>query len=158
MSLKGAHLNDKNEETRKGDHRAPYQSPKQQRRDEPDGKDKRTSRSAMIDQKKECPERRQIDKHLPPSVTNPSHGIAATFAAEQYGRCHEEWRKTLGRERGYAERHEVTGPQGGPIQHAHIHLWEERLQAVHTEMAAKKQALLLERNADGTFTDPQETA
>lgn len=64
----------------------------------------------------------------------------------------------LGRDRGYVERQEVTGPAGGPIQHAHIHLWEERLQAVHTEMAQRKQALLLERNADGTFAQPEETA
>jgi hypothetical protein len=66
--------------------------------------------------------------------------------------------KTLGRNRGFSERTEITGKDGGPIEHAHIHLWEERLQQVHTEMAQRKAALLLERNADGTYRDPQETA
>jgi hypothetical protein len=53
--------------------------------------------------------------------------------------------KTLGRSRGYQERHEITGQDGGPIQHAHLHLWEERLQAVHAAMAQKKAALMTQR-------------
>ena len=65
--------------------------------------------------------------------------------------------KTLGRSRGFSERHEVTGKDGGPIEHAHIHLWEERLQAVHNEMAAKKAAMMLERTAEGGYEAPRET-
>ena len=56
--------------------------------------------------------------------------------------------KTLGRSRGYVERQEVTGQDGGPIQHAHLHLWEERLQSVHAEMAQRKAALVASRALD----------
>jgi hypothetical protein len=66
--------------------------------------------------------------------------------------------RTLGRGRGYSERTEITGKDGGPIEHAHIHLWEERLQQVHAEMAEKKAALLLERGQDGSYGEPRETA
>lgn len=48
--------------------------------------------------------------------------------------------KTLGRDRGYVERREMTGQDGGPVQHAHIHLWQERLQAAHTALEARRQA------------------
>ena len=37
--------------------------------------------------------------------------------------------RTLGKDQGFSERYEVTGQAGGPIEHASIHLWEERLQA-----------------------------
>lgn len=66
--------------------------------------------------------------------------------------------KTLGKDEGFSERTEVTGANGGPIEHAHIHLWEERLQAVHNAMAEKKAALLLERGQDGSYEAPRETA
>lgn len=66
--------------------------------------------------------------------------------------------RTLGREDGFSERTEVTGANGGPIEHAHIHLWEERLQAVHDEMAAKKAAIQLERTAEGRYDRPVDTA
>ena len=66
--------------------------------------------------------------------------------------------KTLGRSRGYVERIEQTGKDGGPIQHAHLHLWEERLQSVHAAMAQKKAALLtqraLEAGHNGQGEDP----
>lgn len=66
--------------------------------------------------------------------------------------------KTLGRDRGFAERTEVTGKDGGPIEHAHIHLWEERLQAVHNAMAEKKAAIQLDKQTGGGYGQPEETA
>jgi hypothetical protein len=60
--------------------------------------------------------------------------------------------KTLGRDRGYVDRQEITGKDGGPVQHAHLHMWEERLQSVHAAMAQRKAAILLERN--GHAADP----
>ena len=53
--------------------------------------------------------------------------------------------KTLGRERGYVERIEQTGKDGGPIQHASIHLWEERLQAAHRRLQADREAVRVQR-------------
>lgn len=66
--------------------------------------------------------------------------------------------KTLGRSRGFSERTEVTGKDGGAIEHTHIHLWEEKLQAVHEEMAARKAAIQLERTAGGGYARPVDTA
>jgi hypothetical protein len=53
--------------------------------------------------------------------------------------------RTLGRERGYVDRQEITGKDGGPVQHAHLHMWEQRLQEVHAAMAQKKAALMASR-------------
>ena len=66
--------------------------------------------------------------------------------------------RTLGKDRGFSERYEVTGNDGGPIQHAHLHLWEKHLQEVHAEMAQKKAALMLERSNGHTAdpTDPED--
>jgi hypothetical protein len=50
--------------------------------------------------------------------------------------------RTLGRDRGYGEKTEITGKDGGPIQHAHIHVWQERLQAAHNALEARKTAIL----------------
>lgn len=66
--------------------------------------------------------------------------------------------RTLGRDRGFSERTEVTGKDGGPIEHAHIHLWEERLQTVHDAMAKRKTALQLERTKDGGYASPVDPA
>jgi len=52
--------------------------------------------------------------------------------------------RTLGRDRGYGDKTEITGPDGGPIQHAHIHVWQERLQAAHNAIEARRQAALPE--------------
>lgn len=65
--------------------------------------------------------------------------------------------KTLGRDRGYVDRIEQTGKDGGPIMHAHLHMWEERLQSVHAEMAQRKAAILLERR-NGHTNDTTEDA
>jgi len=52
--------------------------------------------------------------------------------------------RSLGRDRGYGDKTEITGPDGGPIQHAHIHIWQERLQAAHNAIEARRQAALPE--------------
>jgi len=66
--------------------------------------------------------------------------------------------RTLGRGEGYAERHEVTGKDGGPIEHAHIHVWEEHLQRAHARIAAHKEAIRLERGIEGVYERPVDTA
>ena len=53
--------------------------------------------------------------------------------------------RTLGKDQGFSERYEVTGQAGGPIQHAGIHLWEERLQAAHRRLEAEREAARVQR-------------
>ena len=53
--------------------------------------------------------------------------------------------RTLGKDRGFSERYEVTGKAGGPIQHASIHMWEERLQAAHRRLEAEREAARVQR-------------
>lgn len=52
--------------------------------------------------------------------------------------------RTLGKDRGFSERYEVTGKDGGPIKHD-IRLWEENLQRAHARMDAHKAAIRAER-------------
>ena len=67
--------------------------------------------------------------------------------------------RMLGKDRGYGERHEVTGQDGGPVQHAHIHLWEERLQAAHQALASRRLARpeLREGQGERPVDDPAES-
>lgn len=66
--------------------------------------------------------------------------------------------RTLGKDRGFSERYEVTGKAGGPIQHASIHMWEERLQAAHRRLQADREAVrvqrALEAGHNGHAVDP----
>ena len=66
--------------------------------------------------------------------------------------------RTLGKDQGFSERYEVTGQAGGPIEHAGIHLWEERLQAAHQRIEAEKAGIVasraLEAGHNGHAVDP----
>jgi hypothetical protein len=53
--------------------------------------------------------------------------------------------RTLGKDQGFSERYEVTGQGGGPIQHASIRMWEERLQAAHRRLQAEREAVRVQR-------------
>lgn len=66
--------------------------------------------------------------------------------------------RTLGKEEGFSERTEVTGAGGGPIEHAHIHVWEEHLQRAYARLEAHKEAIRLERAAGGRYERPADTA
>ena len=63
--------------------------------------------------------------------------------------------RTLGKNQGFSERYEVTGKDGGPIQHVSIHMWEHRFQAVHAEMAARKAAMVAQRNGQAALPEGQ---
>jgi hypothetical protein len=63
--------------------------------------------------------------------------------------------RTLGKDRGFSERYEVTGTAGGPIQHASIHIWEERLQAAHRRLQADREAIRAQRNGLAALPEGQ---
>ena len=66
--------------------------------------------------------------------------------------------RTLGKDQGFSERYQVTGKAGGPIEHASIHLWEERLQEAHRRLQADREAVRVQRALDaghnGHAVDP----